>query len=176
MKKYINFGYTINQELGYVKRDFGEKSMISRLSSHKEPIMAMATINPRLCLQRSIRIEVVQGGEGPNPHVHVYLSDGSVAYISLTEPKYAKHHDTQSAILNRKEKEEFIEIMITIWKKQFIEVFKLDENGNRLPEVYTRYATGYEAAVSIWTDTYGGEDLFTYNNDGSPIMPDYSQL
>lgn len=143
--------------------------------SHKEPITAMATINPRLCQNCSIRVEVVQGGEGPNPHVHVYSSNGKVSMVSLTEASYASHHDNYPP-LTRKEKAEFIKIMKSVWRKQWIEIDVLDEYGEPTGETQIINATGYEAAVQIWCDTYGGEEKFEYDAEGKPIMPDYSRL
>lgn len=141
-----------------------------------EPIMAMATINPQLCKTKSIRLEVVQGGEGSNPHIHVYWNDGHVSYVDLTEPKYADHHDDENTKLGKKQKKEFIEIMKSIWTKYAIELYKLDEHGNRTAETHYVPATGYEAAVQIWCDTYGGEERFKFDLSGRPIMPNYDLL
>ncbi len=145
------------------------------IHSNTEPIMAMATINPQLCKQSSIRVEVVQGGEGPNPHVHVYCNDGKVAYVSLTKAEYADHHDDCPA-LSKVEKKEFIKIMNTLWKKQWIEINILDNNKNPTGETKVVNATGYEAAVQIWCDTYGGEEKFKYDAEGRPVIPDYRLL
>lgn len=142
----------------------------------KEPIMAMATINPKLCEQKSIRVEVVQGGEGPSPHVHVYWNNGKVSYVSLIDAAYSDHHDEENTPFRAKQKSEFIEIMSKIWKKYAIELNSLDSNGNPTGDTYFTPATGYEAAVQIWCDTYGGEDKFNYDTDGRPIMPDYNKL
>ena len=141
-----------------------------------EPIMAMATINPKLCKQKSIRLEVVQCGEGSNPHIHVYWNDGKVSFIDLTKPEYAEHHDEECFLLGKKQKQEFIEIMTAIWNKYAVELNELDDNGNPTGKTYFTPATGYEAAVQIWCDTYGGEDRFTYEPDGRPVMPDYELL
>lgn len=143
----------------------------------KEPIMAMATINPKLCRQRSIRVEVVQGGEGNKSHVHVYWNDGRVSYISLTKPTYAEHHhDNKGVPLNQKTREEFVEIMSTIWDKYAIELFVLDEDGEPTKATYFEKATGYEAAVQVWVDTYGEDSDLKYEKDGRPIMPDYTKI
>ena len=143
----------------------------------KEPIMAMATINPQLCKQKSIRVEVVQGGEGNKAHVHVYWNDGNVSYIDLTAPVYAEHHHGNKGVpLSRKTKEEFIEIMSTIWNKYAIELHELDADGNPTDKTYFVRATGYEAAVQVWIDTYGMDNRLSFDKSGRPIMPDYTQI
>lgn len=143
----------------------------------KEPIMAMATINPKLCKTKSIRVEVVQGGEGPNAHVHVYWNDGRVSYIDLSAPVYAEHHHGNKGVpLDRKTRDEFIEIMTKIWDKYAIELSRLDASGNPTGETYFEKATGYEAAVQVWEDTYGNDPRLNYEKNGRPIMPDYTQL
>ena len=38
-----------------------------------ESLNEMAIINPKMCKQLSIQVEVEQRDEGPVPHVHVYL-------------------------------------------------------------------------------------------------------
>lgn len=144
-----------------------------------EPIMAMATINPKLCNSKSVRLEVVQGGEGNNPHIHVYHKDGSVSYVDLTKPAYAEHHKNDRRKvkpLSKKQLKDFVEIMKTVWDKYAIEINELDENGNPTGNTYFVKATGYEAAVQIWTDTYGGEERFSYYIDGRPVMPNYETL
>ena len=142
----------------------------------KEPIMAMATINPKLCKQKSIRVEVVQGGEGDKAHVHVYWNDGRVSYVDLTDAIYAEHHKETGEPLGRKERDEFIEIMSTIWQKYAIELNVLDDDGNPTGETYFVRATGYEAAVQLWIDTYGDDNRFKFTREGRPIMPDYKLL
>ena len=39
-----------------------------------------------------------------------------------------------------------------------------------------KQATGYEAAVKTWIDTFGETVKFEYTEDGYPKMPDYSKL
>lgn len=143
----------------------------------REPIMAMATINPQLCRQKSIRIEVVQGGEGNKAHVHVYWTDGRISYIDLTAPIYAEHHHGQKGDpLTRKTRDEFVDIMSAVWSKYAIELYKLDDEGKPTKETYFVRATGYEAAVQLWIDTYGMDERFEFEPDGRPIMPDYSAI
>lgn len=142
-----------------------------------EPIMAMATINPKLCNTKSIRVEVVQGGEGNKAHVHVYWNDGRISYVDLTAPIYAEHHHGKAGVpLDRKTRDEFVEIMSTLWSKYAIELFKLDEDGEPTNETYFVRATGYEAAVQLWVDTYGDDNRFKFEKDGRPIMPNYNKI
>lgn len=142
-----------------------------------EPIMAMAIINPRLCKTKSIRVELVQSGEGNKAHVHVYWNGGAVSYVDLTACKYAEHHHEKKGVpLNRKTRDEFVEIMSSIWDNYALQLFVLDDNGEPTNETYFTKATGYEAAVQIWMDTYGNDIRFKLEKNGRPIMPDYSQL
>lgn len=143
-------------------------------SIRKQPILSMSLINPPLTMKKSIRVELEQGGEGPIPHVHVLLqSPGTsrrtkqVAYVRLDSAEYSNHHKNGKR-LNADQKAEFIDIMSSVWGNTFI-ISKNDNKSHRL-------ATGYEAAVSIWIDTYGGSDKFEYDEDGYPVMPDYSTL
>ena len=39
-----------------------------------------------------------------------------------------------------------------------------------------KIATGYQASVETWIDTFGNSSSFTYDDDGFPLMPDYSEL
>ena len=41
-----------------------------------------------------------------------------------------------------------------------------------------RHATGYEAAVTEWVDAFehGSYDKFKLDDNGVPVMPDYSKL
>lgn len=144
-----------------------------------QPVTAMATVNPQLCRQSGIRVEVIQSGEGPAPHVHVYREKGKAgecSCISLTEPKYAVHHSV-CVRLTRHERDEFANIMSSVWDKYFIELRRPDEHGNSINRTYTVKATGYEAAVMIWCDTYAdSEKYFHFDTEGRPLMPDYSRL
>ena len=45
---------------------------MKRLIRYKQ-IEAMSIVNPTLCDQLSVQVEVEQRNEGPIPHVHVYL-------------------------------------------------------------------------------------------------------
>lgn len=130
----------------------------------------MAIINPSLCKNRSIQVEVEQRNEGMIPHVHVYLDHTrdpkECAYIRLDKPEYSSHH-SNGKTLKSNQKKEFIEIMYSIWNAAFIQSRTTDE---------VRRATGYQAAVNTWIDTFGETVSFTYDLEGFPVMPDYSKL
>lgn len=135
-------------------------------------IEAMSLINPQLCRQLGLKISVMQGGEGPIPHVHVYrgsdFDSGDCTYIRLDKPEYSQHHNKPVIELSKKEKEAFIQIMKSKWPKYYHE----SADGS------VRKATGYEAAVDTWVDTYedGDYSKFQLDMNGDPIMPDYSFL
>lgn len=133
-------------------------------------IEAMASINPQLCENKTILVEVEQRNEGPIPHLHVYhdktRNPKKCSYIRLDKAEYSKHHKDGKK-LNDKLKREFIEVMNEPWKKHIIET----------PTGY-RAATGYEASVEIWSDTYehGSLDKFPTDSEGNIIQLDYSAL
>lgn len=133
-----------------------------------QTIEAMALINPQMSKQLTIQAEVVQGGEEPIPHIHVYhdKTRTTCSYIRLDCPKYSDHHD-DCPKLPRKLVKEFIMLMNELWTGYII----------KSPTGY-RPATGYEAAVYIWADTYenGDMDKFNLDESGELIVPDYSQL
>lgn len=136
-----------------------------------EPVMAMALINPQLSNTLTISPEVVQGGEGPVPHIHIYLdksrSKTNCAYVLLCSPQYAKHHKNGKH-LSKSQKAEFIRVMSEPWDGYII----------KQPDGTYRPATGYEAAVHIWVDTYEHGDFrkFAFDSDGNLIMPNYKLL
>ena len=137
----------------------------------KRSIFAMATVNPKLCSSLSIRVEVVQGGEVPNPHVHVYLaksaSESECSYVDLRQPKYAKHHVKSGKKLNKNQKKDFIRVMTVPCTEPV-----LDVNGN------PTFGNGYQYAAYIWDATYGDGTYkgFTLDENGLPVMPDYRKL
>lgn len=137
----------------------------------KKPIEAMAVVNPTLCNQLSIQVEVEQRNEGPIPHVHVYLDKSrnprKCAYIRLDMAEYSPHH--KSATLTRKAKKEFIEVMSRKCPLSYFESVTDDSN--------IKAANGYEDAVRVWLQTYpGSEKFFTFDQDGFPVMPNYENL
>ena len=137
-----------------------------------EYIVAMATINPQMCDKFGISVEVEQRDEGPIPHLHVYHDSTrdirKCSYIRLDRAEYSDHHSMPSPKLPKQVKKEFLEIMTSPWKKQI----------HILPDGTMRVATGYEAAVDIWVDTYEENDYskFTFDTKGNLVMPDYSVL
>lgn len=143
----------------------------------QQSIMSMAIINPQLCKSSSIQVELEQKDEGQIPHLHVYLdktcNSSNCAYVRLDCARYADHHThrgkrSDSKKLSGKQKDEFINIMNSIWSK-----WRVVSKSN--PEK-SRVATGYEIAVNIWIDTYGDTVAFEWDEDGYPIMPDYTEL
>lgn len=137
-----------------------------------EQIVAMSTINPKLCKDFGIEVEVEQRDEGPIPHLHVYhdrtRNPKNCSYIRLDVAEYSYHHKQPSPELPKGAKEDFIKIMKSVWPKQYHEG----------PDGVPRKATGYEAAVDTWVDTYedGDYSKFTFDAEGNLVMPDYSKL
>lgn len=135
-------------------------------------IEAMAIINPKLCKLLAIQVEVEQRDEGPVPHVHVYhdktRNPRKCSYVRLDMPEYSYHH-SDNIPLPPKLKEQFIQVMNSPWSKEKIE----------MPDGSFRSATGYEAAVNTWVDTFESEgdySKFSFSEDGTLRMPDYSKL
>lgn len=137
-------------------------------TSGLDPVEAMAQINPQLGQKLTIRVDVVQGSEGPIPHMHVYhnktLNPKECSYVRLDKAAYSEHHKDNKPLPD-KLKEQFLLVMTTVWPKHYIET---TEGARR--------ATGYEAAVDIWSDTYEGGSYAKFHLDdtGAPIMPDYA--
>lgn len=138
-----------------------------------EYIEAMSTINPQLCEQSKILVEVEERNEGPIPHTHVYhdhtRNPKKCSYIRLDKAEYSDHHDKLSIPLpDKKAKADFIRIMNSDWPKYLC----------KTPDGDVRYKTGYEAAVDTWVDCYekGSYDKFNLDDEGQLIMPDYSKL
>ncbi|MCD8108510.1 MAG: hypothetical protein LUE14_00170 [Clostridiales bacterium] len=136
-------------------------------------------INPRLCDRYNMIVEIEQrifeeelvGFPVFMPHIHVCLdqSDNSEhsAYIRLDKAEYMSGF--QSAKINSEQKETLIKILSSPWDRYVIQSRRTDE---------TSVASGYQAAVDIWIDTYGDESMekFQFNEAGFPVMPDYSFL
>lgn len=139
-------------------------------SMEEDYLVEMAIINPSLCKQKSIQVELEQRDEGPIPHLHVYLDKSrnprNCAYVRLDKAEYAPHHKN-GKLLTGKSKDEFIDIMNRLWNDEFIRS-KINEN--------IKEANGYERAVKTWIDTFGETVKFSYTKDGFPKMPDYSVL
>jgi len=134
------------------------------------PIVAMSVINPQFCRNHTVQVELEQRDEGPIPHLHVYhdhtCNPKKCSYVRLDKAEYSPHHPVIA--LPKNVKQEFIECMSKPWTKQYIASI----NGD------IQIATGYEAAVSIWVDTYEGGSYSKFNLDenGIPIMPNYEEL
>lgn len=119
---------------------------------------------------RRFRMSVVEGGEGPVPHVHVYYehkgSKEDVAYICLGKAEYSPQHIKETKILNSREKKDLIKFFETQR-----DVFIKDKNG----ELFQ--LTCWYEAVRIWINAYGNADAFDVDEEtGLYIMPDYTKL
>lgn len=136
-----------------------------------EYISCMALINPQLTEQCGILVEVFQRDEGPIPHVHVFhdktRNPKKCSRVRLDKPEYSDHHG-KIVIMPKKVKDEFIKIMTGIWKKHVV----------KNPDGTFRSATGYEAAVDIWVDTFehGSYVKFPKDSKGNLVSIDYSNL
>lgn len=136
-----------------------------------EYISCMALINPQLAEQCGILVEVFQRDEGSIPHVHVFhdktRNPKKCSWVRLDKPEYSDHHG-KIVTMPKKVKDEFIKIMTGTWKKHVVEN----------PDGTFRSATGYEAAVDIWVDTFehGSYAKFPKDSNGNLILIDYSNL
>lgn len=133
------------------------------------PIEAMCIINPKMCKQLAIQVEVEQRNEGPVPHVHVYhdktRNPKRCSYVRLDKADYCTHHKVVK--LPKGLNDEFIQLMTSVWERHVY-----------ISNSETRQATGYEAAVDTWVETFEDGDYgkFNLDSDGNLIMPDYSEL
>ena len=141
--------------------------------------MEMAEIYPKYNDDHNIKrnrfkVSVVQGGEGPVPHVHVYFehkdSKQDVAYICLGSNEYSPQHDKETKILNSQERKALVKFFNTFQKGVFIS----SKDGNPIP------ANCWQECVDIWIKTYRPEDPTRYfevdEETGLYIMPDYSEI
>ena len=135
-------------------------------------IEATAIVNPMLCKQLGINVTVVQGGEGPIPHMHIYHGQdvdlNNCSYVRLDCAEYSDHHNRPSLKLSKKQKEALVQVMESPCPKHFRE----------MGDGTLRQMTGYEAAVDTWVQTYedGSYAKFKLDTNGDPICPDYSAL
>lgn len=136
-----------------------------------QSVEAMAVINPKLCKQLTIQVEIEQRDEGPIPHVHVYhdktRNPKKCSYVRLDSAAYSVHHK-DNMVLPDKLKAEFVKVMTSPWPKHLVHT----SNGDR-------HLTGYEAAVDTWVDTFedaGDYSKFQLDENGKLIPPDYTQL
>jgi len=136
-----------------------------------EYICAMSIINPKYCSNHTIQVEIEQRDERSIPHLHVYhdhtRNPKKCSYVRLDKVSYSDHHGKPSIELPSNLKQQFVELMNKPWPKHLIE----------LSDGTIRPATGYEAAVDIWVDTYE-QDLSKFHTDekGNLIQLDYSSL
>ena len=134
------------------------------------PLNEMAIINPKMCKQLSIQVEIEQRDEGPIPHVHVYLdktrNPKNCAFVRLDRPEYSIHHKDGKK-MTKNQKQEFIEIMNSLSS-----TFLSDINGNPVK------TTWYQHAVHIWVETFEDGSLDKFNVDENGIIEpiDYSVL
>lgn len=142
-----------------------------KLMYESNPLNEMAIINPKMCKQLSIQVEIEQRNEGPIPHVHVYLdktrNPKNCSYVRLDKCEYSTYHK-DSKKMTRNQKEQFIELMNAICPN----VAMTDNNGNMRP------ATGYQAACLTWSETYENGNLNKFNTDDNGFITqlDYSNL
>lgn len=145
--------------------------MVRRVYNENQSLCEMAIINPKLCNQLTIQVEVEQRNEGPIPHVHVYhdktRNPKNCSYIRLDKCAYSEHHKDNKP-LTRKLKSQFIELMDTIYTGHFI----VDNDGN------PHLATGYQIAVQTWSETFedGNLSKFELDEHGLIKQMDYSEL
>lgn len=142
---------------------------MKRVTKYAEDIFCMEIINPVLCKNSSIEIEVEQRNEGIIPHMHVYLDKTrdpkNCAYVRLDKAEYTPHHVSKE--FSKKKKREFLSIMEANWDLHFIRSKTTDA---------IKEASGYEAAVQTWIETYGETLPFTYDAEGYLVMPNYNSL
>lgn len=139
------------------------------LKLEEQYLYEMAIINPRMCRNLAIQVEIEQRDEGPIPHVHVYHDKTrdrrKCSCVRLDEAKYTIHHKGEKP-LPRKLKEQFIELMNNPSNEY------MKNNKGDLVEL-----NGHQLAVKIWQDTYGDEySHFEFDENEIPITPDYRKL
>ncbi len=154
----------LDDKLGTVKRNY-----------------CTAKINPRLCKEYNIDIEIEQRLSEDEladfpvsiPHLKICLDVSATpkqyAYLRLDKPEYLPK--TKSADIGKK-KAAIIDVLSSPWQHYLIR----SQHTNR-----ARAATGYDAAVEIWIDTYSDNNkfskgVFRFDDDGVAVMPDYSLL
>lgn len=131
----------------------------------------MAIINPELCDNRTIQIEVEQRNEGPIPHMHVYHNKNrnpkECSYIRLDKVAYSEHHRDNKE-LPRKLKKQFVEIM----NKDCPNIYMKAKDGSVVQ------ASGYQAAVIFWAQSFekNSYNKFDLDENGLIKQLDYSKL
>lgn len=136
-----------------------------------EPLKEMAIINPKMCKQLTIQVEVEQRDEGEIPHVHVYhdktRNPKNCSYVRLDKCAYSDHHK-DNIPLPKNLKKQFIELM----SANYIGHYITDNTGKPYP------ATGYQIAVQTWAETFEDDDLSKFELDDRGLIKqiDYSNL
>ena len=136
-----------------------------------EPLKEMAIINPKMCKQLTIQVEVEQRDEGEIPHVHVYhdktRNPKNCSYVRLDKCAYSDHHK-DNIPLPKNLKKQFIELMSADYTGHYI----TDNTGKPYP------ATGYQIAVQTWAETFEDDDLSKFELDDKGLIKqiDYSNL
>ena len=134
----------------------------------EEYLVEMAIINPKMCRNLTIQVEVEQKNEGPIPHLHVYHDKSrnprKCSYIRLDEVAYVPYHDEIK--LPEKLKSQFIELM-TAPSNDYME-----NNKGTVVKL-----NGYQTAVKTWVDTFEDDySKFNLDEDGIVIPLDYTKL
>ena len=137
----------------------------------KQDNLCLALINPGLCKKLSIKVAIEQHDPVPTiPYLHVFLDNAwnlnSCAFVRLDKPEYVPKKN--SIKLSETQKKELIDILTSEWQTQYI--------ASIMDGHYTKTATGYEAAVQIWTETYEKNVNISCDETGFPVMPDYTRL
>ena len=105
-------------------------------------LMEMAIINPKLCRTLPIKVAILQGGEGPTPHLHIMSNDGKLdTCVKLLEPEYFEHGKHKGK-MTKQQKELFIKVML--------EPCSYDST----PDGLAIKLNGYQTAVKLWVESY----------------------
>ena len=138
------------------------------MQMNEEYLVEMAIINPKLCRNLTIQVEVEQRDEGPIPHIHVYhdktRNPKKCSYVRLDIAEYAPHHDIIP--LPRKLKKEFLK-----YASAPSGDYMKDNEGNIVE------LTGYQSAVKTWVETFEDDySKFQLDEKGIIVPLDYKDL
>ena len=137
----------------------------------------MDEIYPRYMLQHNIRENQFhayisgKNNEHQIPHIHLSFRHKNekedLVYIRLDKAKYYTRHNG-GRILTSEEKQAFIKFINTPIYGYYVS----DDQGNNIIR-----ATAWIIAYKSWKDNYNNyEKYFKFDDNGIPIMPDYSKL
>ena len=113
----------------------------------------------------NFRVAILECEEGSVPHVHVFYRDG-ISHICLGTNEYAPQHANETKILSPKETE-----VLKTFFSSMIDTYRKDDNGN----IYQLNA--WMDAVFRWLkQNPAAKKFFKFDNNGIPIMPDYSTI